>query len=161
MVCWPLIGRNRPESSLYIHTERERERNNYFFPPAKQGFTRVSFFFFFQRPSPKNVPLFSFNDKKSLIMFFSIPFLFLYRSLSLSIEQVWDVCSCWSQLKSLILFLRETIPLEYKFNTWNQLFSATFFLLSLLFLARVVETYFLRFLSFFFSFFFFFFFSLW
>ena len=53
------------------NTLKNRERNLYFFTPAKQGFIRVSFFFFF------------FIETKSLKMSFFYSFLFI-KSHSLS-----------------------------------------------------------------------------
>ena len=105
---------------------QKRERSHYFYRPAKQRFTHVTLFFL-ETKSLKMFLFFSFL----LIKSHSLPF-FLLRdnvsnnvlfSFSLSVvfplyrasNGVWDLCSCWSRLKSLILFLRETIPLIYKF----------------------------------------------
>ena len=57
---------------------------------------------------PKNVPLFSFSFNKKPLSFF-------LQWDNVSNNGVWDLCSCWSWLKSLILFHRGTISLKYKF----------------------------------------------
>ena len=125
---------------LLTHSQN-RERNHYFFPPTKQGFTRVSFLFFLRNQVPKNVLFFSFFlrdqvpknvffpfsfNKKPLSVFLSsnvsnnVLFSFTFSlSVVFSLDKpsngIWDLCSYWSRLKSLILFLSETIPLRYKF----------------------------------------------
>ena len=120
------------------YTHKKRETSHKFYPPVKQGFTRVKLFFLETKSLKMSFFLFFYMPLSSAFFFLSLSVVF---PLDRASNGDWDLSNCWSQLKSLILFLNGTIPLKYKFSRRNLLFRLLSF-----FSDWVVETYFLRFL---------------